>query len=585
VDGKPFVVRGILHWGYYPELGHPWPDDVQIRSEIDHLKSLGFNLIKFCLWIPPPRYYEICDELEMLVWQEYPVWNAPLGGNSEDDAWIVREFEEFFLNDCRHPCVILRTLTCENDRVSARTGRALVDLAHELIPGSLVLENSGWLCNERYGDFHDEHPYVHNALWPHYGRRMDRKLTRPLLLGETMVADSLNREHAAHLAAQQPANDGGQLNDETYLATSLRDSYRESLAMRRFQIETLAREMPDVGYVICALRDLKHTPLGLMTYDGTPKYAPQDWRWHREPLAPPRAIPPAAREAPQAADSAILPRRGAIPGPRKGMWKCSENTWWSPIVRVLDPSLPVELIQRQANFDLLSGRVLTHAEGTRVLVEQWDVHSGTPRRNPLVIEFRSQGRWQIASAFRHDSDAGLELWDALAARINNPSIEPPPEIGPLAGTALVLDSWEMSLPDWPSSITFEPPPLNWDAVVRAEAPDWTHVRCDTPLVNEGRTIFEGWALFRARFDYLGGSRILRCESVADYFELFIDGQRLAEYGPRHGTWDGTRDIARDIPVDLAPGAHTIVFCVRDWRAAGGMVGPVFFASDLSERVL
>src|SRR5262249_44069195 len=162
--------------------------------------SLGFNLIKFCLWVPPLRYYELCDELGMLGWQEYPVWNMPLregsgfgtqgsgdrceGGGSgtrdrgsepeqskiqnpeskiDDDDPIVREFREFFLQDRSYPCIILRTLTCENDHVSPEMSRRLVDLAHELIPGCLVLDNSGWLCNERNGDFHDEHPYVHNA--------------------------------------------------------------------------------------------------------------------------------------------------------------------------------------------------------------------------------------------------------------------------------------------------------------------------------------------------------------------------------------------------------------------------------------
>src|SRR5262245_42902731 len=153
----------------------------------------------------------------------------------------------------------------------------LVDLAHELIPGCLVLDNSGWLCNEQNGDFHDEHPYLHNALWPYYGRRMRGKLTKPLLLGETMVADTLNEAFAREFAADD--------------STALRESYRAALEMRRFQIETLSRDLPDVGYVMCAIRDLPNTPLGLFTHEGQPKYRPEDWAWHREPLGPPRSVP------------------------------------------------------------------------------------------------------------------------------------------------------------------------------------------------------------------------------------------------------------------------------------------------------
>lgn len=54
VDGEPFRTRGILHWGLYPEHGgKPWPTEEQMRQEIRDVKALGFNLIKFCLWVPP----------------------------------------------------------------------------------------------------------------------------------------------------------------------------------------------------------------------------------------------------------------------------------------------------------------------------------------------------------------------------------------------------------------------------------------------------------------------------------------------------------------------------------------------------
>ncbi len=60
--------------------------------------------------------------------------------------------------------------------------------------------------------------------------------------------------------------------------------------------------------------------------------------------------------------------------------------------------------------------------------------------------------------------------------------------------------------------------------------------------------------------------------------------RLRQGTADDGTWDGTRDIPREFLVQLAPGTHEIVFRVRDWRAAGGMVGPVYLAEDVNERV-
>lgn len=511
VDGRPFRVRGVLHWGYYPELGNPWPDERQIRSELEYVRSLGFNLIKFCLWIPPQRYYEICQEMGIFMWQEYPVWNAPI-----DDPEIAVEFEAFFRNDAPYENVILRTLTCENDRVAPNVGKFLVERCREIIPGAVVLDNSGWLCSEKCGDFHDEHPYLNNMEWSHYGRRMASKLSKPLLLGETMYITS-------------PANGPCDV----------------ALEVRRFQIETLARDLPDAGYVHNVMRDIPGLTSGFYTLDGAPRYTPEQWAWHRDEIGCPRALPALSE---------------TIIGPRKGQWKCPNHWWFSSHIRFRDTAIPEslrELIRREAHFDLMSGRVLDNTQGTRVLVDLIAETLDKCVIHPLVIEFTSEGRRQIVSAFRTDTDVGRRVMAGLEARNSSP-----PEIGALAGNSIVMENWKMSV----------------------DGEKWIDVKCDTALVNGGRNIFEGWATFRTRFDYPGGEMTLRCETVGDYYECFIDGMPFAQEGPRDGTWYGTRDLPHDYPLSLAAGPHDIEFRVRDWRGGGGMIGPVYIAKDLNERV-
>ncbi len=36
-------MRGVLHWGYYPELEQPWPSGAQMRREIAELKLKDLN--------------------------------------------------------------------------------------------------------------------------------------------------------------------------------------------------------------------------------------------------------------------------------------------------------------------------------------------------------------------------------------------------------------------------------------------------------------------------------------------------------------------------------------------------------------
>ena len=507
VDGRPFRARGILHWGLYPELGCPWPTDEHIRREIRGLQALGFNLVKFCLWIPPPRYYALCQELGLLCWQEYPLWDTPLTRD------LLPHYRAFFEQDRQYPAIILRTLTCENYRVDPAAAAGIIDLARELIPGCLILDNSAWLSAERVGDFHDEHAYLHNAEWRYFARRFRGKLRKPLLLGEF-----------------QSINDTPQ-------------GSATALAVRRYQIETLARDLPDAGYVITSIRDHADSGArGVFAANGARKYAAEDWAWQREPLGPPREIPELS---------------GEVIGPRKGCWKCPTHHWWSPTIRVHDPSLPRELIERECVFELLSGRVLSHADGTRVLVDVVDAHFGPPRVHSLVIEFETQGRRQVVSAFRTDTPAGSELARILAARGG-----PAPEIGPLRGSAIVLREWEMSL----------------------DGAAWTPVLCDTPLVNRGANMYEGWATFRTRIEYPGGRRTLRCEAVGDAYDILLNGEPFASAGLREATWDSVRDHPQQFLLDLPAGSVDIAFHVRDWRGGGGMVGPVFLATDLGERV-
>jgi hypothetical protein len=352
--------------------------------------------------------------------------------------------------------------------------------------------------------------------WSWYGGRMAKLLSKPLLLGETMYITS---------PADGPAD--------------------VALDVRRFQIDTLARDLPDAGYVHNVMRDVPGLNSGFYTLDGKPRYTPEQWDWHRDEIRAPRVLPAVT---------------GEIIGPRKGQWKCPNHWWFSSNIRFHDPQISDslrELIRREAHFDLMSGRVLDNANGTRVLV---DLVAETLDRcivHPLIIEFMTEGRRRIVTAFRTDTEAGQRMMAGLMARESHA-----PEIGPLVGNAIVLDRWQMSV----------------------DNATWIDVRCDTALVNEGRNIFEGWATFRTSFEYPGGEMTLRCETVGDYFECFIDGRPFAEAGPRDGTWDGTRDVPRDFPLLLDAGTHDIVFHVRDWRGGGGMIGPVFIACDLSERI-
>src|SRR5579859_4883801 len=148
VDGKPFYARGALSWGWYPALGHPTPQIETIEQEIGLAKKLGFNLIKFCLWVPPHTYLEAMDREGMMAWIELPLWDPT--ADSAKQALLAEEMRRIVLQYRRHTNVLFWTTGCElNEKVPAGFRRDLYQMVRDLTGSPLVKDNSGG--SEMYG--------------------------------------------------------------------------------------------------------------------------------------------------------------------------------------------------------------------------------------------------------------------------------------------------------------------------------------------------------------------------------------------------------------------------------------------------
>ncbi len=193
LNGKPLAIRGVLNWGYAPPRIAPSIDPNWMREEIMAAKQMGFNLMKFCLWVPPRPYLDLCDELGMLAWVEYPTWHPKFTPEFLPD--LRREYQEFFEFDRNHPSVVLRSLTCETGHsADLKVIQELYDACHAAIPGSIVEDDSSWISWNRVHDFYDDHPYGNNHTWEGTLAGLDRYIQehgeKPLVLGEAIAADT-----------------------------------------------------------------------------------------------------------------------------------------------------------------------------------------------------------------------------------------------------------------------------------------------------------------------------------------------------------------------------------------------------------
>lgn len=291
LNGRPLNVRGILEWGYFPPPLAPNPDDAYIREMIANAKARGFNLIKFCLWVPPRRVLRLFDEAGMLTWMEYPTWHPRFDG--EHRVELVREFSEFYDHDRNSPSVILRSLTCETGpSASIEVIRDLYDRAKARIPGAVVEDDSSWIAWNRVHDFYDDHPYGNNNSWPATLERLDRYIAerepKPLLLGEAIAADTW-LDGRAFDDVDDPIWWRSMHEDGCVawrramwrrfgLPTTwslLPDSLRFAMNERKDQIETFRRMMPNGGYVVSVARDFTKAEMGLADHANR-------WKWPAE---------------------------------------------------------------------------------------------------------------------------------------------------------------------------------------------------------------------------------------------------------------------------------------------------------------
>ncbi len=302
LNGQPYGIRGILNWGYAPPSVAPSLDEKWMRQEISFAKERGFNLMKFCLWIPPKRYLELCDEMGMLAWIEYPTWHPQLDQKHLEE--LRREYAEFFEFDRNHAAVVLRSLTCETGpSADLEVIRSLYEQCKAAIPGAIVEDDSSWISWNRIHDFYDDHPYGNNHTWVATLNGLKKYIAehspKPLALGEAIAADTWTVPNGDNEIASEKSPAHGpwaaadnqrwqkmisklaQVRGRKFDSDLLRpQSAHYGMLMRKFQIEVFHREVPSGAYVVSVIRDFPKASMGLIDYNNSPKHSPADWEFH-----------------------------------------------------------------------------------------------------------------------------------------------------------------------------------------------------------------------------------------------------------------------------------------------------------------
>ncbi|MCH8825228.1 MAG: hypothetical protein IH984_17165 [Planctomycetes bacterium] len=283
LNGSPIFLRGILHWGHEPKHIAPSPTPAEVRDQFQHLLEMGFNTVCLCMWYPPEYFFDIADEMGMLIWQEHPVWQSQMG--SEYHAEYKRLFEAFMRMDRNHTSVIIVSATCEHPCFDKNLADWWWGTAKKKLPNQLhqVQTANFKLSDPDQTDLHDEHTYDNSGRWVFYLKDLQQTLAKlpekPFVMGETVLFTSWpdTESITKRVAGKLPWWQAGGFEHKQELTSAWEKQYgkevierfirqgdRHHLIGRKFQMEQFRFYPNHSGLVMNHLRDVPQLQCGLM---------------------------------------------------------------------------------------------------------------------------------------------------------------------------------------------------------------------------------------------------------------------------------------------------------------------------------
>ncbi|MCA9285078.1 MAG: hypothetical protein KDA22_07695 [Phycisphaerales bacterium] len=283
LNGHPLFLSGVLDWGHEPRHIAPAPTPEEVRARFAHLRTMGFNLVCLCMWYAPRWLYDIADETGMLLWQEHPVWKAPM-----DDALLAtyrRQFDRFFRRDRNHPSVVIVSGTCEHERFHPELARWWWAEASARLPRILKQVQTGFLhwAEGQGSDLDDEHTYESSGRWGPYLDDLEATRSgrppKPFVMGESVMYVSWPETSAlrARLGEPRPWWAPACLDDAVATRQRLGERFgddafgtfrqradRWNLNGRKRQFERFRWSATRAGIVTNHLRDVMACPCGFM---------------------------------------------------------------------------------------------------------------------------------------------------------------------------------------------------------------------------------------------------------------------------------------------------------------------------------
>jgi len=173
--------RGPLDQGFWPDGIYTPPTDEAMVYDLRMTKKMGYNMLRKHVKVENRRFYNWCDRLGILVWQDMPSGDRYISGEAPDitkteEAGKQFEYElkRMIETKYNHPSIIM--WVPYNEGWGQWDTERITELIKQYDPTRLVNSASGW-TDRGCGDVKD----IHNYPTP---RCPEPEENRAIVLGE-----------------------------------------------------------------------------------------------------------------------------------------------------------------------------------------------------------------------------------------------------------------------------------------------------------------------------------------------------------------------------------------------------------------